>query len=189
MSGTDAKPAAPGKKLLIDFGPLLLFFVVYVKKDIFWATGAFMILSVAVLAYSWFTEHKLPTMLLVSSVLVLVLGGLTIALHDETFIKLKLTVVNALFGLILLGGLAFGKPLIKPLLGTAIRLTDEGWKRFTLCWVGYFAFVACLNEVVWRNTSTDFWVKFKVFGILPLTFLFFIALMPMISRYEIRDEE
>ncbi len=184
MSDPARKPQSPLLKLSLELGPLVLFFAVFKFWGIFVATGVFMATSAASLAYAWFTEHRLPPLTLVSFVLVVVLGGLTIWLRDDTFIKLKLTVVNALFGLILLVGLLLKKPLVKYLLGEALRLTDEGWRVLTRWWIAYFFFLAALNEAVWRNTTTDTWVSFKSIALPVLTLLFFFfALSPVIARH------
>src|SRR5262245_50832071 len=167
----------PWIKLAVELGPLVLFFVVFSRWGIFAATGTFMVTSALSLAYAWSTERRIPPMPLVTFVVVLVFGGLTLWLHDDTFIKLKITVVNALFGLILLGGLLLKKPLVKHLLGEAVQLTDEGWRVLTRLWIAYFFALAVLNEVVWRNTTTETWTKFKVFALPALSFVFIILVL------------
>jgi intracellular septation protein len=129
------------------------------------------------------TRH-LPVMPLVSGVVVLAFGGLTLWLQDETFIKMKPTIINGLFGIVLLGGLAVGRPLITYVLDAVFDLTDEGWRKLTFRWGLFFLFLAVLNEIVWRNVSTDHWVSFKVFGTMPLTFLFAAAQVPLLMRHE-----
>jgi len=124
----------------------------------------------------------------VTLVFVLAFGALTLALHDATFIKLKVTIINALFGAILVGGLAFGRSLLKPVFGEAMALDDEGWKKLTLRWGLFFFAIAILNEIVWRSVTTDMWVNFKVFGILPLTFIFALAQMPLMQRHAPPEE-
>ena len=119
---------------------------------------------------------------------VLVFGGLTVALNDELFIKLKPTIVNTLFGVILLGGLAMGRPLLRPLLGAVFALNETGWRKLSFRWALFFFALAIVNEIVWRNVTTDMWVNFKVFGIMPLTVLFSLAQMPLIARYRPDDE-
>ena len=126
---------------------------------------------------------------LVSGIVVLVFGGLTLSLQDEVFIKLKPTIVNALFGLVLLGGLYFRKPLLAIVLDSMFTLTDEGWRKLTLRWALFFFVLAGLNEIVWRTQTTDFWVSFKVFGIMPLTIVFALAQTPLLMRYEVKAEE
>ena len=121
---------------------------------------------------------------LVSGAVVVVFGGLTLALQDEQFIKLKPTIVNSMFGLVLLGGLWLGRPLLAVVLDSMFDLTDEGWRKLTLRWALFFFVLAALNEIVWRTQSTDFWVSFKVFGIMPLTIAFALAQTPLLMRYE-----
>jgi len=175
----------PLVKLTVELGPLVLFFIVFSRWGIFAATGTFMVTSVLSLAYAWMTERRIPPMPLVTAVIVLVFGGLTLWLHDDTFIKLKITVVNALFGLVLLVGLLFKKPLVKHLLGDAVQLADEGWRVLTILWMAYFFFLAVLNEVVWRNTTTATWTNFKVFALPALSFVFIILVLSrVIARYD-----
>lgn len=188
QSGPDA-PERPEGCFLVEFAPLLIFLGVYKVWGIYAATGVFMVTSLVQLAYLKWARGKIPPVPIVTTILVLVLGGLTIALEDETFIKIKMTVVNGLFAATLLVGQLLGKPLIKPLLGSAVRLTDQGWRVFTWFWVGYFLFVAALNEVVRRAWSTDAWVNFKVFGVMGMTMVFMICLFPVIKKYEAPAEE
>ena len=191
-------------KLVIEAGPLVVFFVVNGRdglpelrhlwlagdtavtsqQSLFEATGAFMIVTVAALFAGWFLERRLPVMPLVSGVFVFAFGGLTLYLADDTFIKLKPTLVNSLFAIILLGGLAFKRSLLKPLFGSAFQLNDDGWRTLTLRWGVFFVCLAILNEVVWRSFSTDFWVAFKLFGVLPLTVLFAGSQTPLILRQQ-----
>jgi intracellular septation protein len=186
----DGRPTPhPGVKLALELGPLILFFVVFSKWGIFAATGVFMVTSVVSLAYFWVTQRRLPTMPLVTAVLVLVLGGLTLYLQDETFIKLKLTVINGLFGTTLLVGLLLRRTMLKHLLGEALQLADRGWKVMTYLWIVYFYSLAALNEVVWRNTTTETWVKFKIIAIPVLTLVFFLALTPVISRHGVPETD
>jgi intracellular septation protein len=177
----------PLLKLVLEAGPLVVFFVGNAKFGIFAATGAFMVAIVASLVVSWLIERRLPVMPLVTAAFVLVFGGLTLALEDELFIKLKPTIVNLLFAAILFGGLLFGRPLLKPLFAAAFPLTDAGWKVLTLRWAIFFVALAVLNEAVWRSFSTDFWVSFKLFGIMPLTMAFAIAQLPLIRKYALED--
>ncbi len=170
-------------RLTLEVGPLLVFFVVNAREGIFAATGAFMVAIVVSLVLSRAVEKRYPVMPLVTAIFVLVFGGLTLLLEDALFIKLKPTLVNTLFGLILLGGLAAGRPLLKPLLGSALELSERGWKVLTLRWGLFFFVLAALNELLWRNFSTDTWVNLKLVLILPLTFLFAMAQAPLLRRY------
>ena len=137
------------------------------------------------LAASWILVRSLPIMPLISGIVVLIFGALTLWLHNETFIKMKPTIVNALFGVILLGGLYFGKSLLGYVFDSAFKLNAEGWRKLTMRWGIFFIFLAVLNEVVWRSFSTDFWVAFKVWGTMPITLLFTFAQMPLVMKYSI----
>lgn len=171
-ASVETEKVNPLLKLALELGPLGVFFFLNYQAGIFYATGGFMIATVISLTASKLLLGKIAIMPLVTGVFVLVFGGLTLYLADELFIKLKPTIVNTLFGSILLGGLAFNVPLLRPLLGDAFPLDDEGWVKMTWRWGVFFFFLAVLNEVIWRNFSTDFWVNFKVFGIMPITMLF-----------------
>ncbi len=152
------------------------------------ATCVLMALTFVALVIVYAKEKKVALMPLISGVAVTILGSLTIYLHDDYFIKIKPTVVNAMFAVVLLGGVYFRKATFKYVLGHAISLEDEGWRKLSLRWGIFFLFLACLNEVIWRNFSTDFWVNFKVFGMFSLTMLFTLAQMPLIKRYWIEHE-
>ncbi len=183
------RPAiSPFLKLALEAGPLAVFFVANARSDIFTATGAFMVAVVVALAINYWLERRLPILPMVSGFFVLVFGALTLALNDDLFIKLKPTIVNSLFAVILFAGLGFGKPLLAPLLGTMIKLTDRGWRRLTLVWACFFVLLAALNEFIWRNFSTDFWAGFKLFGIMPLT-LVFSGLAIYLVRGEMMHED
>ncbi|MBM3568615.1 MAG: septation protein A [Alphaproteobacteria bacterium] len=174
----------PLLRLGLDLGPLLVFFLVNARAGIFAGTAAFMAAMTAALAIAWTIERRLPTIALVTGIFVLIFGGLTLALEDDLFIKMKPTVVNGLFAAILFGGLAFGRPLLKPLLGHAFPpLREEAWFILTRRWAVYFVFLALVNEAVWRTQTTDAWVAFKTFGVLPLTLVFAFANIPLIKRY------
>ena len=183
----------PLLKLALELGPLGLFFVgnayserfgVAPDQKLFAATGLFVLATVVALAIHYALVRRLPIMPLVSGAVVVVFGGLTLALQDKTFIMVKPTIVNSLFGVVLLGGLAFGRPLLSVVLDSVFTLTDEGWRKLTFRWGLFFLFLAVLNEVVWRTQTEDFWVNFKVFGIMPITVLFALAQTPLLARYE-----
>ncbi len=188
LEGPAIRSLNPILKLALEVGPLVVFFIANQRAGIFPATALFMGAVVVSLAVSWVLTRHLPVMPMVSAVVVLVFGGLTLVLHDELFIKLKPTIVNTLFGAVLLGGLAFGKPLLPLVLDTVFRLTDEGWRKLTLRWALFFFVLAALNEIVWRTQATDVWVNFKVFVIMPLTLGFALAQTPLILRHELKDE-
>lgn len=176
-------------KLLIELGPLLVFFGVNAAYGIFAGTGAFMAATVLSLSLAWWLYHKVPVMPLVSAVIVLAFGGLTLYLQDEIFIKLKPTIVYTMFAILLLAGLFARKPVLALLFGPVFNLTDEGWRKLTLRWAVFFIAMAVLNEYVWRNYSTDTWVSFKAFGFLPITFLFAMAQVPLMQRYGVAEDK
>ncbi|PWR22078.1 septation protein A [Zavarzinia compransoris] len=178
----------PLLRLALEAGPLGIFFYCNAKFGIFTATGVFMAATVVALAANWLLERRLPVMPLVSGFFVMVFGGLTLLLQDELFIKMKPTIVNTLFAVILFGGLAFGRSLLKPLFGAAFQLTDAGWRVLTFRWAGFFVFLAVVNEVVWRNFDTDTWVDFKVFAIMPITIVFTLSQMPLILRHQLPED-
>ena len=165
-------PLNPILKLALDLGPLGVFFFANGRWGIFTATAVFMVAALAALAVSYALTRHIAVMPLVTAFIVVVFGGATLILHDETFIKLKPTIIYVLFGAVLLGGLAFGKPLLGMVFDSVFNLTEEGWRKLTLRWALFFFALAVLNEIVWRTQTTDFWVSFKVFGVVPLTMLF-----------------
>jgi intracellular septation protein len=168
----------------VDYGPLVIFFLVYVGAGLMAATAAVIAASLIGLALAWTLQRRVPLIPLLTAAVVAVFGGLTLWLQDETFIKMKPTIVQALFAAILLGGLALDRPLLKPLLGRMMPpLSDLAWRRFTLRYALFFIAMALLNEVVWRTQSTSVWVTFKVFGLSGLTFLFILTQMPFINRH------
>ncbi len=178
----------PILKLALELGPLGLFFVFNQRSDIFTATAVFTAATLISLAIHYALVRRLPVMPLVSGVVVVVFGGLTLVLQDELFIKLKPTIVNSLFGAVLLGGLFFGKSLLTVVLDSVFKLTAEGWRKLTFRWGLFFFFLAVVNEVVWRTQTTDFWVSFKVFGIMPITLAFALAQTPLIMKHEDKGE-
>ncbi|MBS0234362.1 MAG: septation protein A [Proteobacteria bacterium] len=171
-------------KLFVELGPLLVFFITNSHYGIFAGTGAFMAATVVSLAASHALLGRIATMPLVTGVFVLVFGGLTLYLQDDHFIKMKPTIVNGLFAAILFGGLMFDRLFLKTVFGDVMRLTEEGWRVLTIRWAVFFVLLAVLNEIVWRVFSTDTWVAFKVFGIMPLTFLFALAQIGVLKKYE-----
>jgi intracellular septation protein len=195
----------PWLKLALDLGPLVLFFFANARPalflpflspiipaavaggprvGIFVATAVFMIAIVAALVISYALTRHLPVMALVSAVIVLVFGSLTLVLQDETFIKVKPTIIYLLFAGVLGGGLMLGKSLLAVVFDQVFNLTEEGWKKLTLRWTLFFLALAILNEVIWRTQSTDFWVAFKAFGVLPLTFIFAALQYPLLMKYD-----
>ncbi len=190
MNETSRRPAEanPVVKLLIDLGPLLVFFLVYYRAGIFWATGALMAATITALVASRVLLGRFAVAPAATAVLVVVFGGLTFWLDDPSFIKMKPTIINLLFAGILGVGIYTGRPLLKTFMGEALRLTDEGWQKMTVRWLGFFLAMAVLNEIVWRNFSEAAWVNFKVFGILPLTFLFAMAQVGLIRRHEAKAD-
>lgn len=191
-----------GAKLLIDFGPVAVFMITFnvansVDKNnaLFIATGAFMAATALALGYAWLKERRIPPMILVSGVIVLGFGGLTLILHDSLFIKIKPTVVNGLYAAVILGGLLVGRNVWKMLFSSAFTLPDRIWRILAVRWALWFIFLAILNEIVWRAppdafwlrwTNTDaetFWANFKFLGVLPLTILFALANVPITAKY------
>jgi len=174
-------------KLLIDIGPLAVFFVFYTRSDLQTAILPFMIATIIAVLFSYILEKKIPIMPTAGAIIILIFGGLTIYFNNETFFKMKPTIINLLFAGILYGGIILNKPLLRYLLGAALKLQDEGWDILTKRWVGFFIALAILNEIIWRTQTTDIWVNFKVFGILPITFIFTLAQFSTIKKYQIED--
>jgi intracellular septation protein len=197
--GAIGKPAVnPFLKLALELGPLMVFFfanargawlaakfpiLASVGGPIFVATLLFMIATALALSISYAMLRTLPIMPMVSGIIVLIFGSLTLWLQDDTFIKVKPTIINTLFGLTLLGGLYFGKSLLGYVFDSAFTLNAEGWRKLTFRWGLFFLFLAIVNEVVWRNFSTDFWIAFKVWGTMPITLAFTMSQMPLIMRH------
>jgi len=190
-SAAPVRPKAlnPWLKFTLELGPLALFFIVYGRLGIFAATGVLMAAVVVTLVVSYATLRRFPIMPLVTAVIVMIFGSLTLLLHDETLIKIKPTALYLLFGGALFVGLAIKKPLLKIMFDGALHVTEEGWRKLTWRWAFFFLALAALNEIVWRTQTTDLWVKFKTFGFLPLTLLFAIAQASLIVRYEAKSEE
>jgi intracellular septation protein len=196
------KEVNPILKLVLELGPLLVFFFANTRGEwliervpvlarlggpIFVATALFMIATAIALTASWLILRTLPIMPLVSGVVVFVFGALTLWLQDDVFIKMKPTIVNTLFAAVLLGGLAFGKSLLGYVFDSAFHLDADGWRKLTLRWGLFFLFLAVVNEVVWRSFPTDTWVAFKVWGIMPLTLVFTLSQMPLIMRHSLDE--
>jgi intracellular septation protein len=190
-----AEPQGAGK-LIIDLGPLLVFFLVNYLAPvphvlrIFVATGAIMAAMIAAMAYAQILFRYISPLLWFSGIMVVILGGLTIWLHNESFIKMKPTFYYVLVSALLWFGLATDRPLLQRVLGGAYPgLDDDGWRKLTRNWAIFFACMAALNETVWRNSSTNFWVGFKLWGVIPLTFLFAAANMPMLLRHGLMKDD
>ncbi len=193
---SEDKPAAPNTpamvqsdpkqaliKLVLELGPLVIFFIMNGRVGIIHATAWFMGAMVISLLVSWLIFKRVAVMPLVTGIVVLIFGGLTLWLQDDTFIKMKPTIVNTLFGAVLLGGLPFGHSLLKYVFGEVYRLTEKGWFVMSLRWGLFFLFLAVVNEIVWRNFSSDAWVAFKVWGIMPITLVFSMFQLPALTRY------
>ena len=193
----------PLLKLVLELGPLMVFFFANARGGwlvqkfpvlaefggpIFVATGLFMAATAIALIASWLLTRTLPIMPMVSGVVVFIFGALTLYLQDDIFIKMKPTIVNTLFGGVLLGGLYVGKSLLGYVFDSAFSLDAEGWRKLPFRWGLFFLFLAIVNEVVWRNFSTDAWVTFKVWGIMPITLLFTFSQMPLILRHSLEDK-
>ena len=200
----------PFAKLALDLGPLILFFYANSRPalflpliapvfpaiaadgeraGIFVATAVFMVAIVISLIVSYALIRRFPVMPVSSAIIVVVFGGLTLFLHDETFIKMKPTIIYALFGAVLLGGLILKKPLLEMVFDSVFHLSEEGWRILTLRWSAFFFAMAVLNEIVWRMTSTDTWVTFKVFGVMPLTFVFAMLQYPVLTKHAVEPEK
>jgi intracellular septation protein len=182
------KALNPILKFTLELGPLALFFIVYSRVGIFAATGILMASVLVTLGVSYAMLKRFPIMPLITAVIVLIFGSLTLVLHDETLIKIKPTALYILFGAALFVGLWLKRPLLKILFDGALHVTDEGWRKLTWRWAFFFLALAVLNEIVWRTQTTDMWVKFKTFGFLPLTLLFALAQAPLMMKYESKDE-
>jgi intracellular septation protein len=199
----ERKPINPILKFVLELGPLGVFFLANLRGEklaaalpalaalggpIFVATALFMVATLIALVVSLILTRRLPIMPFVTGIVVVIFGGLTLWLKDETFIKMKPTIVNALFGGSLLGGLLFGRSLLGYVFDAVFKLTAEGWRKLTFRWGLFFFLLAALNEIMWRNFSTEMWISFKVFGIMPLTFVFALTQLPLINRYTIPEE-
>ncbi|MEQ8165740.1 MAG: septation protein A [Alphaproteobacteria bacterium] len=171
-------------RFVVELSPLLLFFYINGEHGIIPATAVFVLATTLSLAIIYWRERRLALMPLIATIVVLVFGGLTVVLEDEIFIKLKPTIVNGIFAAILLGGLAMGRPLLRPLFGDSLDLTQTGWLKLTRRWALFFIALAIANEIAWRTLGTDDWVSFKVFGLLPAAFIFAMLQTPLILRHQ-----
>jgi intracellular septation protein len=180
-------PSIPLMRLLTDLGPLILFFVSFELYGIYIATAVFMAAVLATLGFGYWRERKVLPMPLFTAVLVLIFGGLTLYLKNDMFIKMKPTVLYAFFGLMLIGGLGFNRLFIKYVFAQAFELSEAGWRKLTWRWGLFFVALAVLNEAIWRNFSTSIWVDFKVWGIMPLIFLFALAQTPLLLKHQIEE--
>lgn len=175
-------------RLAIEAGPLAAFFVANSQAGIMTGTAVFMVAITIAVAVSWRLERRIPIMPVVGAGFVLLFGGLTLWLQDDLFIKIKPTLVNLLFASVLFVAHAMRRNVMKRLLGTVLSLSDEGWRMLGIRWAWFFLVLAVLNEIVWRNFSTDMWVNFKVFGIMPLTLVFSAFQAPLIMRHQLPEE-
>ena len=176
-------------KFITDFGPLLIFFIFYYQSglDLSVAIPPLIIATLVSLAIVYLLEKRVPLIPLTSGILITIFGGLTLYFNNPIFIYMKPTVINILFALILMSGNFFSKePLLKKMFKNSFKLTDEGWKKFNYRWIIFFFFLAALNEIVWRTQSEEFWVNFKVWGLLPISFLFSASQIPLIKKYQIK---
>ena len=175
-------------KLFIDIGPLAVFFIYYkISGDLIDAILPLMLATVISVVISYILEKKIPIMPTLGAGIVIIFGGLTIIFDNKIFIFMKPTIINIIFAAILYGGIILKKPLLKYLLGSALKLEEEGWTILTQRWTAFFIALAVLNEIVWRTMSEEFWVSFKVFGILPITFIFTMTQFPLIKKYQVED--
>ncbi|PPR47964.1 MAG: putative intracellular septation protein A [Alphaproteobacteria bacterium MarineAlpha5_Bin9] len=169
---------------MVDIGPLAIFFIFYTRSDLQSAILPFMIATIIAVVFSYIVEKKIPLMPTFGAFIILVFGGLSLYFDNEIFFKMKPTIINLLFALSLIVGQFLNRPLLKYFLGGSLQLTDEGWQIITRRWIGFFIALAVINEFVWRTQTTDLWVNFKVFGILPITFIFTLTQFPVIKKYQ-----
>lgn len=180
---------SPVLKFLVEAGPLVVFFIAFQRAGIMTATATFMVATVIAIAVAYWYERRIPMVPLLGCVVIMIFGGLTLWLQDETFIKMKPTIVLGIFAALLLGGLAMGRPLLRLVMGAAIQLEERGWQLLTLRFGLFFLVMAGVNEAVWRTMPTETWVNFKVFGVLPLTLVFAALQTPLMLRHQLPQEE
>lgn len=185
---SDIKSPPSWLRPVVEYGPIAIFFVAYNLADLLTATAAIMVAVAVTLVLSYAVERRIPMMPLITAGIIGVFGGLTLWLNDETFIKMKPTIIQAIFGSVLIGGLMAKRLFLKSLMGSAWHMTEEGWRILTLRFSIFFFLSATLNEAIWRTQSTDFWVNFKVFGLMGLTFAFIITQLPLLKRFSLEDK-
>lgn len=187
-----------GSQLLVDFGPVIVFMLTYnlsrgrvpESEQVYWATGLFMVATIFAFGFAWFVQKRLSPLLIVTAVVITTFGGLTLALHDPVFIKIKPTIVNLLYASVILGSLAVKQNVWKALLqGAFPALPDHVWTQYALRWGLFYIFMAGLNEVIWRTQTEAFWANFKVFGVMPIVSLFIVANIPLLMKHMPPDEE
>ena len=177
-------------KFITDFGPLLIFFTVYYNsgKDLKVAIPPLIISTIVAVVVVWLLEKKIPMVPLLGGILISIFGGLTIYFDNPIFIYMKPTIINILFGFVLFFGKYFtNEPVLKKILGKSIKLSNEGWQILNLRWMYFFFFLALLNEIIWRTQSEEFWVNFKVWGLLPLTFAFTAFQIGTINKHKVDE--
>jgi intracellular septation protein len=179
------RPAPAWLRPVTEYGPLAVFVAAYALGDLMTATAALIAATAVALVLSYAIARHVPLLPLITAVIVGVFGGLTLWLQDETFIKIKPTIVETLFAVVLLGGLAFDRPFLKKVMGAALHMDDAGWRKLTLRFAFFFLAMAGLNEIVWRTQSTDIWVAFKTFGLVGLTLAFGLAQVGLIKRHQL----
>ena len=185
---SNLKQPTPWLRPVVEYVPIVVFFIVYYTAGLFVATASIMITTVFTLSLSYILERHIPTMPLITAGIIGVFGGLTLWLQDETFIKMKPTIIQAIFGIILISGLMVKRLFLKSLMGAVWNITDEGWRVLTIRFAIFFFLLAALNEVVWRTQSTDVWVNFKVVGLMGLTIFFVLTQLPLLKRYANEDK-
>ena len=184
---SEVKPPPGWLRPTVEYGPIAIFFVAFNIAGLFVATASIMVSTALALTLSYAVERRIPMMPLITAVFVGIFGGLTLWLNDETFIKMKPTIIQAIFGSVLIAGLLANRLFLKSLMGSAWHMADKGWRILTLRFSLYFYFSAILNEAIWRTQSTDFWVNFKVFGLMGLTIVFIVTQLPLLKRFSLNE--
>ena len=185
----ETRPASSWLRQFVDYGPPVIFFVAYYMTNLFIATASIMVATILALILSYVAERRIPIIPLITAAIVGIFGSLTLWLNDEAFIKMKPTIIQIIFGVVLFGGQLMNRLLLKSLMGSAWQMTDEGWRILTLRFSFFFFLSATLNEVIWRTQTTDFWVNFKVFGFMGLTLFFIITQLPLLKRFAIEENK